>query len=392
VLSTPTFDRLKTGLMSSKESQRMARVLITGGAGFIGSHAANALLEAGYEVRLLDNLAPQVHGPQRHRPTYLNKDAELVVGDITDALTVDRVLRGADMVLHLAASVGVGQSMYDIASYVGTNEFGTAILLEALCKRPVERLVVASSMSIYGEGLCRSVTGLRIAPAERSLDQLKMARWELSDEQGGLLEPLPTPETKQPSLSSIYALNKYAQERMCLITGNAYGISTLALRFFNVFGPYQALSNPYTGVLAIFAARLLNNRAPLVFEDGLQRRDFVHVHDVARACVLALESNHSNDVFNVGSGQSRTILSVANDLARVMGRPAIAPEITCKYRVGDIRHCFADTNKSRTLLGFEPRVAFDEGLDELARYLAHQIAEDRAEKATEELLKRGLVA
>jgi dTDP-L-rhamnose 4-epimerase len=370
----------------------MARVLITGGAGFIGSHAANALLAAGYEVRLLDNLSPQVHGSQCHRPIYLNKDAELVVGDTTDALAVDRALRGADMVLHLAASVGVGQSMYDIASYVRTNEFGTAILLEALCKRPVERLVVASSMSIYGEGLCRSATRLTVAPAERSIDQLKMARWELRDEQGGLLEPLPTPETKQPSLSSIYALNKYAQERMCLITGSAYGIPTLALRFFNVFGPYQALSNPYTGVLAIFAARLLNNRPPLVFEDGLQRRDFVHVHDVARACVLALESNHSNDVFNVGSGQSRTILSVANDLARVMGRPAIAPEITGKYRAGDIRHCFADINKSRTLLGFEPRVAFDEGLDELARYLADQIAEDRAEKATEELLKRGLVA
>jgi dTDP-L-rhamnose 4-epimerase len=378
--------------MLSKESQRMARVLITGGAGFIGSHAANALLEAGYQVRLLDNLSPQVHGPQRHRPIYLNKDAELVVGDITDALAVDRALRGADMVLHLAASVGVGQSMYDIASYVGTNELGTAILLEALCKRPVERLVVASSMSIYGEGLCRSPAGLTVAPAERSIDQLKMARWELRDDQGGLLEPLPTPETKQPSLSSIYALNKYAQERMCLITGNAYCIPTLALRFFNVFGPYQALSNPYTGVLAIFAARLLNNRPPLVFEDGLQRRDFVHVHDVARACVLALESHHSNDMFNVGSGQSRTILSVANDLARVMGRQAIAPEVTGKYRAGDIRHCFADINKSRTLLGFEPRVAFDEGLEELARYLADQIAEDRAEKATEELLKRGLVA
>lgn len=370
----------------------MARVLITGGAGFIGSHAANALLAAGYEVRLLDNLSPQVHGTQRQRPAYLNKDAELVVGDVTDALAVDRALRSADMVLHLASSVGVGQSMYDIASYVSTNELGTAILLEALSKRPVERLVVASSMSIYGEGLCRSIDGSTVAPAERPVVQLKKAEWELKDNQGRLLEPLPTPETKQPSLSSIYALNKYAQERMCLITGNAYGIPTLALRFFNVFGPHQALSNPYTGVLAIFAARLLNSRPPLVFEDGLQRRDFVHVHDVARACLLALESNHSHDVFNVGSGQSRTIRSVARDLARVMGCPAISPEVTGKYRAGDIRHCFADIDKSRALLGFEPRVAFEDGLDELARYLADQIAEDRAENATQELLRRGLVA
>jgi dTDP-L-rhamnose 4-epimerase len=378
--------------MPSKESHPMARVLITGGAGFIGSHAANALLAAGYEVRLLDNLSPQVHGTHRDRPAYLNKDAELVVGDVTDAVAVDRALRGADMVLHLASSVGVGQSMYDIASYVSTNELGTAILLEALSKRPVERLVVASSMSIYGEGLCRSTDGTAGAPAERSIDQLRVAQWELADENGSLLDPVATPESKQPSLSSIYALNKYAQERMCLLTGKAYGIPTLALRFFNVFGPHQALSNPYTGVLAIFAARLLNNRPPLVFEDGLQRRDFVHVHDVARACLLGLESSHSNDVFNVGSGQSRTIQSVACDLARVMGRSTISPEITGKYRAGDIRHCFADISKSRALLGFEPRVAFDDGLDELARYLTDQIAEDRAENATNELLRRGLVA
>jgi len=370
----------------------MARVLITGGAGFIGSHAANALLAAGYDVRVLDNLSPQVHGAQRHRPTYLNKEAELIVGDVTDALSVERALRGADMVLHLASSVGVGQSMYDIASYVRTNELGTAILLEVLSKRPVERLVVASSMSIYGEGLCRSIEGDPVAPAERPVVQLRKAEWELKDNDGAILEPLPTPETKQPSLSSIYALNKYAQERMCLIIGNAYGIPTLALRFFNVFGPHQALSNPYTGVLAIFAARLLNDRPPLVFEDGLQRRDFVHVHDVARACLLALESGHSNDVFNVGSGQSRTIQSVALDLARVMGRPTISPEITGRYRAGDIRHCFADIDKSRALLGFEPSVAFEHGLDELARYLADQIAEDRAENATQELLQRGLVA
>src|SRR5436305_6731180 len=375
----------------SQGEPRMVRVLITGGAGFIGWHAADALLAAGYQVRLLDNLAPQVHGPERQRPSYLSKDAELITGDITDSLAVERALRGADMVLHLASSVGVGQSMYDIAPYVRTNELGTAVLLEAISRRPVKRLVVASSMSIYGEGLCRSAEGGMVDPAERSTDQLKSGQWELLDNRGAELEPVPTPETKQPALSSIYALNKYAQERMCLITGKAYGIPTLALRFFNVFGPRQALSNPYTGVLAIFAARLLNNRPPLVFEDGLQRRDFVQVHDVARACVLALQSCHSDDVFNIGSGQSRTIVSVARDLARVMGQ-SIAPEITGKYRAGDIRHCFADIEKSRSLLQFEPRVAFDEGLDELADYLAGQIAEDRAEKATEELSKRGLVA
>jgi dTDP-L-rhamnose 4-epimerase len=370
----------------------MTRVLITGGAGFIGSHTADALISGGYEVRLLDSLSPQVHGAHRQRPSYLHDDAELVVGDVTDPITVERALRGVDQVLHLASSVGVGQSMYDIESYVRTNELGTAVLLQALVNRPVSRLVVASSMSVYGEGACQANDGSIVAPEERSLDQLKRGDWELADAGGKALEPMPTPETKQPTLSSIYALNKYAQERMCLITGKAYGIPTLALRFFNVFGPRQALSNPYTGVLAIFAARLLNDRPPLVFEDGQQRRDFVHVHDVARACVMALESDHTDDVFNIGSGQSRTIVSVAQDLARVMGRSQMTPSITAKYRAGDIRHCFADITKSERLLGFAPRVRFEDGLDELARYLADQIADDQAEKATEELLRRGLVA
>jgi dTDP-L-rhamnose 4-epimerase len=370
----------------------MTRVLITGGAGFIGSHAADVLLAAGYEVRVLDNLSPQVHGGNRQRPAYLVDDAELVVGDVTDPLSVEQALRGADMVLHLASAVGVGQSMYDIEPYVRTNELGTAVLLQAISRRPVERLVVASSMSIYGEGLYRTTDGIDIAPSERPFEQLHNGDWDLRDAAGDSLEPVATPETKRPSLSSIYALNKYAQERMCLIAGNAYNIPTVALRFFNAFGPRQALSNPYTGVLAIFAARLLNGRPPLVFEDGRQRRDFVHVHDVARACRLALETEQTHNVFNVGSGQSRTILSVAQDLADVMGRDYIAPEITRKYRAGDIRHCFADIGKSRDLLGFEPRIAFKDGLEELAGYLADQIADDQAERATAELQQRGLVA
>jgi dTDP-L-rhamnose 4-epimerase len=282
--------------------------------------------------------------------------------------------------------------MYDIEPYVRTNEVGTAVLLQALSKRPVERLVVASSMSIYGEGLYRSADQSVIACEERPIEQLRNGDWELRDKAGALLEPIATPETKQPSLSSIYALNKYAQERMCLITGKAYGIPTLALRFFNVFGPRQALSNPYTGVLAIFAARLLNGRPPLVFEDGLQRRDFVHVYDVARACRMALEADHAQDVFNVGSGQSRNILSVAQDLAEVMGRCNIQPEIARKYRAGDIRHCFADIGKCRDMLGFVSHVGFKEGLEELAEYLSNQIADDQAERATRELLQRGLVA
>lgn len=368
------------------------RVLITGGAGFIGSHLSDVLLAGGYTVRLLDNLSPQVH-PGGAVPGYLNADAELVTGDLRDRAVIDKALRGVDCVVHLAAAVGVGQSMYEIVSYTDTNEVGTAVLLEALSKRPVERLVCASSMSVYGEGLARRPDGLLVAPSDRSIEQFRRADWDLSDHDGAPLTPVPTPEEKPLSLSSIYALNKYAQERMCLITGRAYGIPTVALRFFNVYGPRQALSNPYTGVLAIFASRLLNGRPPLVFEDGRQQRDFVHVGDIAAACQLALEKREiTGEVFNIGSGEPRTILSIAHDLAGVMGRPDISPHVIGKYRAGDIRHCFADIRKSRAQLGFAPQVAFADGLAELADWLSDQAAEDSVERATRELEARGLVA
>ncbi len=367
-------------------------MLITGGAGFIGSHLTDDLLRTGYSVRILDSLSPQVHGADGRRPEYLAPDAELIVGDIRSPDAVKRALEGVDAVCHLAAAVGVGQSMYRIGDYVGANEQGTAVLLQCLVERPVQRLVVASSMSVYGEGLYAGHAGERIEDAERTAEQLKRGDWELGDADGCALEPLPTPENKRPNLASIYALNKYAQERMCLIAGRAYGIPTTALRFFNVYGTRQALSNPYTGVLAIFAARLLNDRPPLIFEDGQQRRDFVHVRDVARACRLALEAPAAaGRVLNVGSGRSHTIVEIAETLARTLGK-GIAPEVTGRYRVGDIRHCFADMSLARTVLGFEPRIGFEEGLTELADWLSAQIAVDRVDQATDELARRGLVA
>jgi dTDP-L-rhamnose 4-epimerase len=369
------------------------RVLITGGAGFIGSHLTDLLLNNSYNVRILDNLAPQVHGPGRRRPPYLADDAELIVGDVRDGEVVERALRGVRAVVHLAAAVGVGQSMYDVSSYVGTNELGTAILLEAISRHPVERVVLASSMSIYGEGLARRNRGELVSPRERSHEQIRRGAWDLTDADGEPLTPVATPEDKQPSLNSIYALNKYAQERMALIIGRAYHIPTVALRFFNVYGPRQALSNPYTGVLAIFAARIMNGKPPLVFEDGQQQRDFVHVYDVARACLLALETTTAQGcVFNIGSGRSRTVLSITEDIARIVGKCRLTPHITGKYRSGDIRHCFADLTLSRTTLGYEPQVDFRQGLQELAEWLTDKVAEDRVEHATAELESRGLVA
>ena len=366
-------------------------VLITGGAGFIGSHLADALLRSGHRVRVLDNLDPQVHGDEQRRPDYLDSDVELIVGDVRDPKAVRTALKGIDAVYHLAAKVGVGQSMYAVDDYTDVNNRGTAVLLEALIEKPVERLVVASSMSIYGEGLYQAPDGTIVNGSERTLDQLKNRQWEVTDLQGNPLKPVPTPETKTPALASVYALSKYDQERLCLLIGRAYNIPTVALRFFNVYGTRQALSNPYTGVLAIFASRLLNDHAPLVNEDGLQRRDFVSVSDVAQACMLAMEKapEVAGHVFNVGSGRNYDVLEVGRRLAEVLGK-RIQPEITGKYRVGDIRHCFADISLTRSLLGYEPKVQLEDALIELAQWLEGQIAVDRVNDAAAELSARGL--
>jgi len=370
-----------------------ARAVVTGGAGFIGSHLADALLAKGYHVRALDALAPQVHGEDARRPDYLDRDVELLVGDVRDDRAVKRALQGVDAVVHLAARVGVGQSMYEIREYVGHNIGGTATLLEELAKQPVRRLVTASSMSVYGEGLYTDAQGRSHEDVERNVEDLKRGVWDVggSNGNGTTLRPVPTPESKRPRLSSVYALTKYDQECLSLMIGSAYNLPTVALRFFNVYGTRQALSNPYTGVLAIFASRLLNDRPPLIFEDGQQRRDFVHVSDVARACVLALEAEDSvSGVFNIGSGQSYTVEEIATRLAAVMGKSELKPEITGKVRVGDIRNCFADITRARERLGFTPRVELEEGLRELADWLRGEAGQDRVDEASTELATRGL--
>lgn len=364
-------------------------VLITGGAGFIGSHLADELLASGRRVRVLDNLTPQVHDGGG-RPAYLDPEVELVAGDVRDREAVRRALDGADAVFHFAARVGVGQSMYEIADYADANTTGTAVLLEAILDRPIRKLVVASSMSVYGEGAYETASGAPAAAAERTRAQLERAEWDPRGPDRRPLVPLPTPETKRPALTSVYALTKHDQERLCLVFGAAYGIPAVALRFFNTYGPRQALSNPYTGVLAIFAARLLNGKPPLVFEDGHQQRDFVSVADVARACRLALESDRADGhALNVGTGAAVTVLDVARGLASVLSVD-IEPEVTGKYRAGDVRHCFADIALARRLLGYEPRVALADGMAELADWLEGQVAIDRVDAAADELAARGL--
>lgn len=366
-------------------------VLITGGAGFVGSHVADELVSRGYRVRALDNLSPQVHGANARRPAYLNSEVELMIGDVRDPDALSKALRGVDAVYHLAAAVGVGQSMYEIAHYTGVNNLGTAVLLEALSKKPVERLIVASSMSLYGEGLYRTEKGDLIPGRSRSYEQLRAGEWELLDGEGGRLFPLATPESKQPEIASVYALSKYDQERMCLMVGNAYDFPVVALRFFNIYGTRQALSNPYTGVLAIFASRLMNRKAPLIFEDGNQMRDFVSVHDVKRACRLALEkADAAGCVLNIGSGRQYTVCEIAEKLAAVLGQQSLKPQINGRYRVGDIRHCFADISAAREVLEYDPQITLREGLEELAGWLEGQQAMDHVNQACSELSLRGL--
>jgi dTDP-L-rhamnose 4-epimerase len=246
-------------------------------------------------------------------------------------------------------------------------------------------------MSIYGEGLYETADGHLAVAVERDREKLERGDWEPSGPKSSPLKPLPTPEWKPPALSSIYALNKFDQERMCLLFGASYGVPTVALRLFNVYGRDQSLSNPYTGVLAIFAGRLINGRPPLIFEDGEQRRDLVSVQDVARAFGLALERPEANgQSLNIGSGVSRSISEIAHMLADATGHEEIEPEITGKYRVGDVRHCFADVSMAKATIGYAPEVELERGMSELADWLEHQVSEDRSESATAELAAKGL--
>jgi len=403
------------------------KILVTGGAGFIGSHLVDVLIAEGHDVRVYDSLVPQVHGGRmtddRRRiaeggrpPAHLNPEAEFIYGDVRDAHTLRQALQGVEVVFHQAAEVGVGQSMYEVTRYVNTNTGGTGVLLELLANEPhtVQKLIVASSMSIYGEGAYECPEHGTVYPQLRPDDQLAARDWEVrcpvtnspipntqypipntqypvpNTPCGLPLTPLPTAEDKPLFPTSIYAISKMDQELMCLAIGRAYDIPVVALRYFNTYGPRQALSNPYTGVAAIFSSRLLNSNPPLVFEDGLQSRDFIHVSDIVRANLLAMERDEANfGVFNVGTGRPTTVLDVAHALADGLGVD-IEPEIVGKFRAGDIRHCYADITRIRQTLGFQPQVRFEDGMADLIEWVREQEGVDRVEQARAELERRGL--
>ena len=369
-------------------------ILVTGGAGFIGSHLVDALIERGHRVRVLDALVPQVHGALEGPPDYLNKEAEFVRGDVCDAEAVAKALEGVDVVYHEAAEVGVGQSMYEIRRYVQANDYGTAVVLEEILKRrdKIRKLIVASSMSIYGEGAYRHPqTGAPEFPQLRPDEQLERRDWEMHSADGTVLAAVGTPETKPLFPTSVYAVTKQDQEQFCLSIGRAYKIPTVAFRYFNVYGSRQALSNPYTGVCAIFSSRLLNDERPVIFEDGEQSRDFVHVSDIVQANLLALETEQADyTALNIGTGRATSVRQIAELVAQGLGKD-LAPEIVGKYRAGDIRHCIADISQARALLGYEPSVTLEQGLPEVLDWVRQQTAADLVSQATAELEAHQLV-
>ncbi|MBI4436612.1 MAG: NAD-dependent epimerase/dehydratase family protein [Candidatus Omnitrophica bacterium] len=366
------------------------KILVTGGAGFIGSHLVDALVTRDHEVVVYDAFVEQVHG--RKKPDYLNQEATYVKEDVRNREALKKVIRTSDLIFHEASAVGVGQSMYQVSEYVEANTQGTAVLLDILVreKTKVKKVVIASSMSIYGEGryLC-SACG-KIAPSPRSEKQLQKGEWEMHCPAcNAKVRAIPTDESKPLESTSLYAMTKRHQEEMTLLLGKTYRLPVVALRYFNVYGPRQALSNPYTGVCAIFSSRVKNGKPPLVYEDGLQSRDFVHVEDIVRANLLVMEKKEADyQVFNVGSGKAVSILEIANALIRLYGK-ALSPQVVGKYRSGDIRHCFADISRISSL-GYRPKWSLQEGLQDLVRWGATQKAVDRSEIADRELLKRGL--
>jgi dTDP-L-rhamnose 4-epimerase len=370
-------------------------VLVTGGAGYIGSHLVDALVAREYAVTVLDNLEPQVHRSGTW-PSYANPGARYVKGDVRDRAVFEPLVLASQAVVHFGAAVSIGQSMYQVDRYVDVNTRGTALLLDILVntKHKVEKVIVASSIGVYGEGAYTCATHGAVAPTIRPEEQLAARDWEQHCPHcGAHVTSIPTPEDKALYRDNIYSMTKYHQEEMVLLIGKTYGIPSVAPRFFNVYGPRQSLSNPYAGVAAIWLSRLLNGKQPVVFEDGGQLRDFVSIHDVVDCLLLMLEKPGADYLpVNVGSGQTITILDVAKLLGRLLGSP-IEPQITQAGRKFDIRHNTADITRARDTLGFAPKVTLGQGFAELITWArtTPDVAVDFFDKAMQELKDKGLL-
>lgn len=376
----------------------MTRILVTGGAGFIGSALCVRLAGEGHAVTVLDNLLPQVHGkPPEASPLLrqLPADVRFLRGDVTDRAALSQALEGQEAVVHFAAETGTGQSMYQIDHYVRVNVGGTALLLDILANAPhrVRRLVVASSRAIYGEGCYRTADGRAVFPGPRTKAAMEAGRFEPEVTGEAALEAAPTDEEAKLHPSSVYGITKQVQEQLVLTAGAALGLEPVALRFQNVYGPGQSLSNPYTGILSIFANRILAGEGLNIFEDGRESRDFVFVDDAVEATRLALvAAGAPGHAFNVGTGRAVPVIEVAETLMAALGR-RVPVEVSGQFRVGDIRHAFACTRLAEERLGFRARVPFAEGAARLAAWAAGEGPKESSyAESLAELRQKGLMA
>ena len=368
-------------------------VLVTGGAGFIGSHLVDGLLARGDRVLVLDNLLEQAH--PTGKPVNVSKEAEFLLGDVRDRAAVDQALDGVEVVYHLAGMVGNGQSMFDVRRYVDINATGTATLIEAMAARrdDVRRHVMASSMVVYGDGAYACPAHGPLGKVLRKEARLAEALWEpICPACGEEVTALATAEDHTLDPTSTYGISKLTQEQLALVLGRTFGVPTVALRFLNVYGSRQALANPYTGVAAIMTTRLLNGKSPLIFEDGQQRRDLVHVRDVVSALIAAADAPEAScyQPVNIGTGRSNSILNIAQLLARTLGIE-LEPLLPGEYRQGDIRHCFADVTRARELLGWQAQTRLEDGVHELAAWARGEPAEDNTDEANTELRELGII-
>lgn len=375
----------------------MKNILITGGAGFIGSNLALQLISKGYNITVLDNLSPQIHGenPEFSSPLYASiKDkVKFINGTVTSKSDWITALEGQDAIVHYAAETGTGQSMYEIQKYVDVNINGTAILLDLLAntKHQVKKIVIASSRSIYGEGKYINERGESVYPKHRTSDYMDKGDFEVKFPNSETLTLVATDEDSKIHPSSVYGITKQNQEQMIMTVCPTLGIAPVAFRYQNVYGPGQSLKNPYTGILSIFSTQIKNNNGINIFEDGKETRDFVYIDDVVAATILGIEKEEANnEVFNVGTGVATDVITVANSLIKNYGVD-VPVKISGNYRLGDIRHNYADLTKITNKLGFKPKFTFEEGLRQFTNWVnTQEVEEDNYVKSIEEMKAKGL--